>query len=127
MEREAARLLQRHLRMPDVVLQVLFSIRRRTFALCFLWLCLCPIAARSVCTSPPPPPPPTPAHPLVVGSGVHMHGSDPDHVTCASIHCYHRNGCAALRNLLCIILLGAIRCRTKICAVRMGCTWRECQ
>mmetsp|Transcript_16167 Transcript_16167/g.48447 ORF Transcript_16167/g.48447 Transcript_16167/m.48447 type:complete len:214 (-) Transcript_16167:760-1401(-) len=45
-ERELAHLLQRRLHVPDVVLQLLFSIRRRTILFFLLWLCLCPVAAR---------------------------------------------------------------------------------
>lgn len=45
-ERLLARLLQQQLRLPDVVLQLLFSIRLRTIIGFIVWLCLCPLAAR---------------------------------------------------------------------------------
>lgn len=45
-ERFLARILQQQLKVPDVVLQLLFSIRSQTLITFVVWLCLCPIAAR---------------------------------------------------------------------------------
>ena len=45
-EQLLARVLQQQLRVPDVVLQLIFTLRLRTIAGFVLWLCACPIAAR---------------------------------------------------------------------------------